>query len=94
MKVHAEMYACETEDVPGGEWRVYSTWDAPVDRPSTHGFVLGNKRTAQRLVNAINAQVVFDDPVIKTDINGRTYVAASSRVMGKYANADLKRLGY
>jgi hypothetical protein len=56
--------------------------------------VLGNKRTAQRLVNAINAQVVFDDPVIKTDINGRTYVAASSRVMGKYANADLKRLGY
>ena len=94
MKVHASMYECETWDDPGGEWRVTATWDAPVDRPSTHGFVLRNKRTAQRLVNAINAQVVFDDPVIKTDVNGRTYVAASSRVMGKYANADLKRLGY
>ena len=94
MKVHADMYECETEDVPGGEWRVYATWDAPVDRPSTHGFVLRNKRTAQRLVNAINAQVVFADPVIKTDVLGHTYVAASSRVMAKYANADLKRLGY
>jgi hypothetical protein len=45
-------------------------------------------------VNAINAQVVFADPVIKTDVLGQTYVAASSRVMAKYANADLKRLGY
>jgi hypothetical protein len=37
---------------------------------------------------------VFADPVIKTDVLGHTYVAASSRVMAKYANADLKRLGY
>jgi len=94
MKVHAEMYACETEDVPGGEWRVYSTWDAPVDRPSTHGFVLRNKRTAQRLVNAINAQAVYYAPKIATDINGNTYVAARCSVLGKRANADLKDLGY
>ena len=94
MKVQADMYLSETEDDPGGEWRVYSNWDAPVDRPSTHGFVLRNEKTARRLVNAINAQVVFADPVIKTDVDGRTYVQASSRVMAKYANADLKRLGY
>lgn len=88
------MFLLETEDDPGGEWRVYSTWDAQVDRPSTHAFVLRNEKTARRLVDAINAQVVYADPVIKTDVDGRTYVQASSRIMGKYANAGLKRLGY
>ena len=94
MYVEAWMYRTEDEDIPGTSWVVYSHWNAPVDRPQTHSFRLRNKKTAERLVNAINAQAVYADPVIKTDIYGNTYVAATSRVLGKYANADLKRLGY
>jgi len=75
-------------------WRVTTTWDAAVDRPSTHGYLLTNKKVAERLVAAINAQAVYTDAKIRTDNTGATYVAATSRVMGKRANADLKRLGF
>ena len=78
----------------GIAWRVDTEWDAPVDRPSTHAFSLANKRTAERLVTAINAQAVFVNPRVLTDSQGQTYVAADSRVLGKYANADLTRLGF
>jgi hypothetical protein len=94
MKVHAEMISRQRDEEPGTEWVVYATWDAPVDRQGTHGWVFYNPKIAERLVAAINAQAVFTDPVIKTDTHGNTYVAATSRVLGKYANADLKRLGY
>jgi hypothetical protein len=77
-----------------GDWRVTTTWDAPVNRPSTHGYILGNKRTAERLVAAINAQAVYIDPEIRTDVSGQTYVSAHALVMGKYANADLRSLGF
>lgn len=81
------------EYTPAG-WRVTTTWDAPVDRPSTHGYLLTNKKVAERLVAAINAQAVYTDAEIRTDVNGATYVAATSRVLGRRASADLKRLGF
>ncbi len=75
-------------------YRVSVTWDAPVDRKSTGGYILGNKKTAERLVAAIDAGVVYTDAHIATDVNGQTYVAARSRVLGRVASADLKRLGF
>jgi hypothetical protein len=71
---------------------------AGVDRPRTYGISFSanpnGRKLADRLVAAVNAGVVLYDATIKTDINGRTYVCSTSRVMGKYANADLKKLGF
>lgn len=88
------------EDAPD-EWtpagyHVRVTWEVnpPVDRPDVGGFLLRNGRTASRLVRAINDGAVFYDAEVETDINGQTYVSARCRVLCRYANADLKRLGY
>ncbi len=80
-------------DLPDGLIEVSPVWPG-VDRPITHGFVVAKPALAQRLACAINAGVVYADPSIATDVNGHTYVRAECRVMGKYANADLKRLGF
>lgn len=80
---------------PAG-WHVRTTWKTtpPIDRTDGLGFLLRNRTTAERLVRAINDGVVFVDSYITHDVNGKTYVAARSLVMAKYANADLRRLGY
>ena len=65
-----------------------------VDRPSTHGYVVKDKRMAERLAAAINAQAVFYGAEVRTDVNGKTYVNAPSRVLGRMMNADLRRLGF
>lgn len=81
----------EAEDLGG--FRVVVSWPG-VDRPRTGGFVLGNPITARRLAAAINAGAVYSDPEIRMDVDGKTYVRASSRVLGRTASADLKRLGF
>lgn len=78
---------------------VWPYWTAEgLDRRQGTGFGLtdspAHKRLSQRMVNAILADAVFYKPEIRTDTHGKTYVHASSRVMGKYMNADLKRLGF
>lgn len=74
---------------------VLTTWSGPnLDRTDGIGFGLRNRATAMRLRMAINAGAVFTDPVLKTDVEGNTYVSAGCRVMARYANADLKRLGF
>lgn len=69
---------------------------AELDRPTTYGFGLkaNHAGLATRLKRAIDAQAVFTDPKIVNDVNGHTYVMAKCLVMGRYLNADLKRLGY
>lgn len=77
-------------------WKVSVRWEADIllDRPVVSGWVLPNKRTAERLAQAINAGVVHEDIHIRTDINGKTFVAATELVSGRTANADLRRLGF
>jgi hypothetical protein len=77
-----------------GTWHVKPVWQVPVDRRYVGGFVLSNKRTAERLAAAINAQAVYVDPQVRVDREGETYVHATSLVLAKRANADLKRLGF
>lgn len=74
-------------------FRVKVTWPG-VDRPSTQGWVLGNRNTAERLATAINAGAVFSDPEIVTDSAGQTYVRANYSIVGRRASADLARLGF
>lgn len=76
-------------------YTVSAEWHgADLDRPISHGTQLLNKRTAERFAAAIEAGVAFTDPQIATDANGKTYVAAKCHVFGKYANANLKALGF
>lgn len=82
-----------TTDTDDG-FHVNVIWDAPVDRPCTGGYLMPNRKIAERLVAAINAGAVYVDPEIRTDINGRTYVSARARVLGRHANADLRALGF
>jgi hypothetical protein len=75
-------------------WYVHPYWQG-VDRKYTGGFILGSLRTAMRLAQAIADGAVYYDHEIRPTIGtGETFVSARSRVMARYANADLKRLGY
>ena len=65
-----------------------------VDRPRTYGISVRTRRDADRLVRATEAGVVLYDIEVKTDVHGQTYVGCTSRVSGRYLNADLKRLGF
>lgn len=65
-----------------------------LDRRDMVGYGVATPRNARRLVAAIEAGAVFHDFTVRTDINGRTYLSASSRVSGRYMNSDLKRLGF
>lgn len=67
-----------------------------LDRPFTGGFRLmkGQMKLAQRLKRAIDDQQAYEDPEVVHDMNGQSYVEVRSLVLGKYMDADLKRLGY
>lgn len=72
-------------------WPVWSN----VDRPIGHGMSFGkNKALAARYIAAVMAGKVFSNASIGTDVNGKTYAVAKCNVMGRYLNADLKRLGF
>lgn len=75
-------------------WSVSPIWGGGVDRPNTGGYIVKGGRLAARLESAMLAGVVYEDPTVKTDVNGKTYVAASSRILGRTVNADLRRLGF
>lgn len=86
------------EDRGEGDLTVWFDWrGVDVDRPRCHGISTGrNRKLAERLVAATAAGVIFDldDVEILRDVEGSTYVSASSKVMGRYLNADLTRLGF
>jgi hypothetical protein len=74
---------------------VCPVWEG-VDRPTSSGWVLPATRTdlAERLSRAIEGGAACPNPVIKTDVNGKTYVNHGCVVLGRRMSADLKRLGY
>lgn len=65
-----------------------------VDRPRTGGWAVTDRRMALRLAAALRAGVVYPDVKVLTDKNGQTYASGSAKVLGRYMNADLRRLGY
>lgn len=76
-----------------GGWMVEPVW-AGVDRPVVGGWLLRERKLADRLAAAVLAGVVYPQRTVRVDTGGKTYVQANSKVMGKYANADLIRLGF
>lgn len=86
--------------VKDGELHADTHWTgADLDRPCTGGIVLGadtraHRMLAARLTLAVEAGAVYLHPEVATDIYGQSYVKADRKVMGKYLNADLVRLGF
>lgn len=78
-------------------WAVHPVWaidDGELDRPNTGGWVVGRRDLVDRLVAALMAGVVCEDPHVEVDVDGNTYVATTRRVLGRRMNADLRRLGF
>lgn len=83
----------------GGTYEVHRTvWidypAAEVDRPRTFGISVRTRREAERLAEAVNAGAATEPGEVRADVNGRTYVHAPSRVMGRHLHRDLARIGF
>ncbi len=67
-----------------------------LDRTDVYGWHLQPKhrKLGERLVRAIEAGVVFTPERIDRDINGKTFLIAPCKVLGRTLNADLRRLGF
>lgn len=64
-----------------------------VDRKELSGW--GVKATHRTLAERLKlAGAVFGEGKILTDVNGKTYVGTTGRVLGRTMNADLKGLGF
>ena len=73
--------------------QAYTTLD--LDRKELLGWSAGkNAALAKRLVRAIEAGKALTSKGVGTDAYGNTYLITEARVMGRYMNADLKRLGF
>lgn len=77
----------------GGMLLVQPVWTG-VDRPVTGGWVVRDARMARRLEAALLAGAVYPAVEVGTDVAGQTYASGRALVMGKYMNADLRRLGF
>lgn len=79
----------------GGEISVNPIWPG-VDRPNTGGYLLKAKdgKLAKRLAAAYMSGAAYGEVKIVVDINGKTFVSASSLIRGRCINADLKAIGY
>ncbi len=78
-------------DIRADAVSVQPIWSG-VDRPNTGGWIIAKKNVA-RLEAAIRSGAACPNPIIKKDSGGKTYVSYDS-VIGKYTNADLKKIGY
>ncbi len=90
----------EIENSPADEWSpasltVWPIWGGvELDRPEGSGYVVKDRRMAERLKAAMLAGAIFYNVEVKTDVNGATFVSASSHVLARMMNADLRRLGF
>jgi hypothetical protein len=93
-----EVFKCHAEIFPlAGRININVVWDSPkVDRPRVYGFNFSERQIelVKRIKKAINTGAMFYDMSVQTDRQGKTYVIATTRVLGGTADADLKRLGY
>ena len=83
--------------VTGGVGAIHVTVTTKVtDRDDVYAWAIPRKdgALASRLARAVRDGAVLTNPVVKTDVNGKTYISVDSQVLGRRINADLKRLGY
>lgn len=68
-----EMLGATVEYRNPDNWLVGAVW-ADVDRPNTGGWCMRTNRLALRMADAITSGLVYANPVVKVDVNGRSYV--------------------
>lgn len=73
---------------------VWAVEGIELDRTKGSGYRVKDQRMADRLGDAMLAGAVYYNAEVRTDVNGNTYVNASSHVLGRMINADLRRLGF
>jgi len=77
---------------------IWTPVDGTLDRQQTTSYSLSDtphhRKLASRLVKAIYAGAALPFKGIIKDVNGKSFVDCGMEVMGKYMNADLKRIGY
>lgn len=73
---------------------VYAVEGIAIDRPAPGGWVVTSRKMADRLTAALRAGVAAPNPRIRVDIFGDTYASYDHVIMGKYMNADLRKLGF
>jgi hypothetical protein len=54
----------------------------------------GSRTLAERLLRAVCAQKALTPEGVERDVEGKTYLRATVNVWGKYANSDLRKLGF
>jgi len=73
---------------------VHLYWNG-VDRPHTSSWsCAANRKLAERLKAAMESGKAFKSAEIVKDVNGKTYVNGDLAVFMRYANSDLKKLGF
>jgi hypothetical protein len=79
-----------------GHFVVESKCNERPELSTRFGMSCGKSRLlAERLVRAINAGAAWTNPQVVRDVHDVEYVTFDgSQVMGRYLNADLKRLGF
>lgn len=79
---------------PLGRYNVTVTTTG-LDRSDVHAIHgIKTQDLADRLADAINAGKALQVQGVLVDANGKSYLNTRARVMGRYLNADLKRLGF
>lgn len=93
---HPRITRCDVTPDGSGAYNVEPVWaaDVPLDRPCTGGWLIRDTRLVDRLRRAVEAGAAHEAPAVRVDVDGRTYVAARSLILGRTANADLARLGF
>jgi len=63
--------------------------------PQTDGYGFKSLSLAKRFKKAIESGKIWEsEPIVKTDMYGRTYVHAITDFSMRHANSELKKLGF
>jgi hypothetical protein len=77
----------------GDKFATVSPIWAGVDRPNVGGISVP-LRFVGRVVAALESGAAFESTKVVRDIDGKTYVEASSRIMGRHLERSLRAIGY
>jgi len=72
------------------EW---SSPDIKLDRPNVGGWIVSPKYVS-RLSACINAQKAYEKIQLCKDVNGKSYINATSAIYARHMNKSLRELGF
>ena len=93
---HCTITESEPDSVTGSKYLVVTPIWNGVDRTNVGGWGVGLKDQvlAERLQRAIISGAAFQQILYTKDVNGKTYICATSGIYAKHLSAELRKLGY